>query len=120
MPKHEANSSMILRVLGYKEGNGWAAHCLETDLVGFGKTFDSALRDLMELTEMQVSFAAHMKQPNLLDHPAPPEIFEIYARLARERLTTLRPPTTKPKDRALGAIELPTAKGNIAWSGAPA
>jgi hypothetical protein len=120
MSKHEAHYSMTVRVLGYKEGAEWAAHCLETDLIGYGKTFDSALRDLIELTEMQVSFALHMKQPNILDHPAPPEIFETYSRLAREQLATLTPPPARPKDRALGAFELPMAKGRMAWSGAPA
>jgi len=71
--------SLYLRVLGYREGDGeWAAHCLETDLVGYGDSFQSALDNLKELTQMQVSFALYKNQPSLLDRPAPPEIFEIY------------------------------------------
>ena len=117
MPKHDASFSMTLRVLGYREGTDWVAHCLETDLVGYGKNFNAALNELMELTEMQVSFALQTKRPNLLDHPAPPEIFEQYSQLARERLATLSRPEIKPKDRALGAFPLPnpTAKGSPAW-----
>jgi len=120
MPKHKAQCSMTLRVLGYRENGEWAAHCLETDLVGRGKNFSAALDDLVELTEMQVSFATCKNQPNLLDHPAPSEIFEAYARLAREQLTSFQRPGPKPKDRALGALPFPTpaGKGSTAWCGA--
>lgn len=120
MRKRAARSSMTLRVLGYKEGKGWAAHCLETNLVGRGRSFEVAVKDLLELTEMQVSFAVQKNQTNLLDHPAPPEIFETYARLARQQLTNFQQPAPKPKDRALGALPFPTAvvKGSMAWCGA--
>ena len=77
-------SVFSLRVLGYQtRDKDWAAHCLETDLVGYGKSFDKALNDLKELTEMQISFAFFKKQPALLDRPAPPEIFEIYSQIQR-------------------------------------
>jgi predicted RNase H-like HicB family nuclease len=76
-----------IRVLGYKGRDGqWAAHCLETDLVGYGKTFELALANLEELTEMQVSFAFYKKQPSLLDRPAPPYVFETYNILWRTYL----------------------------------
>lgn len=77
MPKDHAFS---LRVLGYMEHGQWAARCLETDLVGRGESFDQAFDELKELTEMQVSFALQMKQPALLDHPAPPYIWQTYER----------------------------------------
>lgn len=82
MAKSRTIASMPLRVLGYREERSWVAHCLETDLVGHGRTFEDALADLEELTEMQLSFAIQRRQPTLLDHPAPPEIWEAYARLA--------------------------------------
>src|SRR5690242_9538251 len=99
MPKHEARLS--LRVLGYRDGREWAAHCLETDLVGRGRTFEQALAHLMELTEMQVSFAVQRNETALLDHPAPMHVIETYSRLAREVLTNPRRPAHKPKDRAI-------------------
>ena len=42
---------LSLRVLGYHKDGKWAAHCLETDLVGYGKTFKAALAELEELTQ---------------------------------------------------------------------
>ena len=76
-----------LRVLGHKERDGqWAAHCLETDLVGYGKTFKSALANLEELTDMQISFAFYKNQPSLLDRPAPLHIVETYHTLWRAYL----------------------------------
>jgi hypothetical protein len=81
------NFSLYLRVLGYQEDDGsWAAHCLETDLVGYGANFEAALANLQELTAMQVSFAFYKNQPALLDRPAPTEIFELYNLLLRETL----------------------------------
>lgn len=75
---------MDLRVLGYvSKTKEWAAHCLETDLVGFGKTFDEALAELKELTEMQITFAVEMNETNLLDRPASLEIFDLWARASR-------------------------------------
>ncbi len=82
MPKDCIHLS--LRVLGYKsEKDLWAAHCLETDLVGYGKTFKKALDDLMELTHMQISFALHKKEPSLVLHEAPVEIIKQYNELMR-------------------------------------
>jgi predicted RNase H-like HicB family nuclease len=81
------SSPLYLRVLGYVEEDGlWVAHCLETDLVGQGKTFEKALEHLAELTEMQVSFAIQTNQMHLLSRPAPLEFFEIFARLNSEAL----------------------------------
>lgn len=97
-----------LRVLGYLEGSGkWAAHCLETDLVGYGKTFEKAIEELRELTEMQVSFAIYIKQPSLLDHPAPPELFEMYTNLLRATLQTYTVKRKADKKRRVGSIPLP-------------
>jgi len=70
---------MNLRVLGYYEdGESWAAHCLEMDLVGYGETFEVAYEKLKELIEMQIDFAVYKNQPTLIYHPAPPRIFRLY------------------------------------------
>ena len=106
---------LSLRVLGYqlKKGDDWAAHCLETDLVGYGANFQKALNNLMELTEMQVSFALQKKKPTLLDHPAPPEIIETYNSLMRTRLQqfTKKSPTDAKHD--IACIPLPVIDRRI-------
>jgi len=111
---------MTLRVLGCREDGGWIAHCLETDLVGRGDTFAVALKELQELTEMQVSFALETDQPSLLDHPAPPDVWETYNRLFQDSLRNLNKPRPAG-NRALGAFPL-TSKSHgsdrLAWCGA--
>ncbi len=93
-------SHLSLRVLGYISEDGlWAAHCLETDLVGYGKTFKKALNELIEFTEMQVSFAFQTKQPSLLYHPADPRIFDIYNTQFRYILQSL--PERRPSLHSL-------------------
>lgn len=70
---------LTLKVVGYQEDDGvWAAHCLEMDLVGYGKSFKKASENLKELIEMQIDFAIFMEQPTLIYHPAPPRIFQLY------------------------------------------
>jgi hypothetical protein len=106
------NGVMItLRVLGYKEEDGqWSAHCLETDLVGVGETFEKAMGHLDDLTRMQISFGLQTSQMSLLDFPAPGNIFEIYNRLLRSEIESLyakRPTGTKHR---IGSISLPKAR----------
>jgi hypothetical protein len=107
---------MVLRVLGYLEDGEWAAHCLETDLVGRAKTFREAMKELVELTEMQVSFALQTHQPSLLDHPAPPHVWQTYERLAQEHLRNFNQPH-RPERNAIGAVPLPESPGRLAWCG---
>jgi len=102
-------TTLSLRVLGYlDEGGQWAAHCLETDLVGFGRTFDQALEALHELTGMQVSFAVFKSQPALLDHPAPSWIIETYNRMVAETLQAFPRPLDQ-SNRMIGCIRMPKA-----------
>ena len=113
---------MTLRVLGYREEDGWVAHCLETDLVGRGKTFAIALKCLKELTEMQGSFATQTNQRSLLDHPAPPNIWQTFERVTQEQLRSFQEPTASSAN-ALGALPLRTKfqpKSRMAWCGAQA
>jgi len=117
MPKIDAR--LTLRVLGYLDDGEWAAHCLETDLIGWGETFKEAVEALNELTEMQVSFAIQRNQPSLLDHPAPPEIWQLYERTTSERLRVLGQRRTT-ETRMLGTLPLSERPGSgrqLAWAG---
>ena len=101
-------SVFSLRVLGYQtRDKDWAAHCLETDIVGYGKSFDKALKDLKELTEMQISFAFFKRQPALLDRPAPPEIFEIYIQMQRTFFERYYRKSKPDKKHRIASIPIP-------------
>ncbi len=101
-------SQLQLRVLGYKSDDGkWAAHCLETDLVGYGKTFRKAVDDLIELTEMQISFAFKMEQPSLLYHPAPLHIIESYHNLVQLTLQSYTMKRKVKRDQKVASLPLP-------------
>ena len=92
MSRKTSNTEFIkftARVLLYEDDDQWAAHCLETDLVGYGKTPQASLDNLIELTEMQVSFALFKQDYGLLDRPAPYHILEMYYNLQREDMRNL-------------------------------
>ena len=115
---HSGSGIMItLRVLGYKEESGqWSAHCLETDLVGVGDTFEGAMNHLDQLTKMQITFGLQTSQMSLLDFPAPGNIFEIYNRLLRSEIESFyTTPSTQAK-RRIGSISLPKARSKGAES----
>ncbi len=98
---------LYLRVLGYREsGNLWAAHCLETDLVGYGASFEDALDNLLELTDMQISFAFYKNQPSLLDRPAPTWVFESYNQGLRSSLEYFNIDTVSEKNQYFTSIPL--------------
>lgn len=103
-----------LRVLGYREGGEWVAHCLETDLLGMGASFGAAMTDLQQATAAQLGFARFKGQPSLLYHPAPLHIVETYNLLLTERLERLNDPEPSPS-RAISSFSLPAArKGGFA------
>jgi hypothetical protein len=104
----QEGNALYLRVLGYLRQDGsWAAHCLETDLVGYGKSFQAALDNLQELTEMQISFAIYKNQPALLDCPAPPDIIEMYNYLVRSSIQWFTRPEKKDRKRRITSIPWP-------------
>jgi len=108
MKKEEV--ALYLRVFGYKRPDGkWVAHCLETDLVGYGKTFQAAIYNLEELTEMQISFAIFKNQPSLLDKPAPPEIFECYNASFRTSIEKFTRPETRDRKHRVTSIPWPNS-----------
>lgn len=111
---------LCLRVFGYQVKVGrWAAHCLETDLVVYGRSFNAALKELEELTEMQISFAVFKNQPALLDRPAPPEIFELYSNNVRSILQRFTV-GTKDKNHRVASIPWPTDLRGVKASFVPA
>ena len=81
-----------ITVLGYREGEKWVAHCMEMDILGYGDTQREALKDLMDLITMQVTFAFAQGRPDLLYSPAPPEFQRIAGDLLRQSLISRRPP----------------------------
>lgn len=100
---------LFLRVLGYKEGKKWVAHCLELDLVGEGPSFPKACEHLHELIEMQVSFAVFKGTPKLLYHPAPSEYFVWFERVQREALESF-PKTQRGKSERIANVPLRVPK----------
>jgi predicted RNase H-like HicB family nuclease len=101
---------IALRVLGYKEDDGqWSAHCLETDLVGVGETFEKAMSHLDDLTKMQISFGLQTNQMSLLDFPAPGNVFETYNRLLRSEIESFYRGSTDTRHR-IGSISLPRTR----------
>jgi hypothetical protein len=66
-----------LRVLVYPnpdDPRGWAAHCLEMDLMGFGETVQEALEELLQAIDGQIRNAAG---PEQVFFPAPPEVWKM-------------------------------------------
>ena len=80
---------IFLNVLGYREEDEWVALVLEMDLRGYGETFEEALKEVVELVEMQVSFAAYKGQPEMLWKPADPIWLERFAEVRQTRLRDL-------------------------------
>lgn len=98
-----------LRVLGYKtDDKGWAAHCLETDLVGYASSFKKALKDLEDITIMQISFAIQKKLPILLDSPAPEHIVQKFEELTRSKLQAYAKRGKSIKNNEVALLPLPT------------
>ena len=74
-----------LRGMVYRDGQWWIAHCLEMDVVAEGDSAIEAIRSAVELCGIKIEEA--MRDGNLrsIFRPAPPEIWELYARAKRFR-----------------------------------
>ena len=70
---------LSLRIVLYREGDSWVAHCLENDLVGDGETRQEALESLAEA--IMIQFQASREFNNLANffRPADSRIFEMFA-----------------------------------------
>ena len=100
-------NTLSFRALGYRgEEGGWVVHCLETDLVGEGRTRVEAFDKLVELTNMQISFAVHMKNMRLIYHPAPTYIIEKFTEAYVSELTSRK----TPKDAVAKFFPVPKPK----------
>lgn len=68
-----------LRVVFYREGAAWIAHCLEFDLIGDGATRNDALEALSDAIVLQVEASLrHDNRANLFS-PAEGKYFEMFA-----------------------------------------
>jgi hypothetical protein len=86
------------QVLIYREDEFWIAHCLETDLVGEGKTADEAMRTLIDISNVQIQAALDAGDLASIFSPAPPELWRSYA-VARERISNRPEQAIKPVNR---------------------
>jgi len=68
-----------LRIVLYREGVDWIAHCLELDLVGHGRSKGAASIKLGEAIEAQLLFCIENRDKSRLFHPAPAEFYEMFA-----------------------------------------
>lgn len=88
MASRETVPEIGLNVLGYRDGDDWVALALEMDLRGYGPSFEDALDELVELIEMQISFAVAKGRPEMIWKSAEPTWFERYAEARRARYLT--------------------------------
>jgi hypothetical protein len=93
-----------LNVLGYEEDGQWVALALEMDIKGYGPTFRKAVDDLYDLVVMQVSFALHKGQPEMILKSAEPIWFERFAALKIQLLSAIG---REPRDTEFRIADLP-------------
>ena len=70
---------LSLRILLYREGKWWFAHCLEMDLVAEGQQEEQALGDVLELCEAQLRAAVEDGDLNAVFRPAPAEYWRLFS-----------------------------------------
>jgi predicted RNase H-like HicB family nuclease len=69
-----------LRAVVYPHGKWWIAHCLELDIVAEGKSPESALQDLIDLSSIQIKTAIANQDLRSAFSAAPPEIWAMFSR----------------------------------------
>ena len=77
---------LSIRILVYKEKRQFVAHALELDILGYGKTESAAKKELEGLLENQLSFAACMGKPDIVNFPAPKEFFDRWEKANQAQL----------------------------------
>lgn len=83
MPKVNDVREIMVNVLGVREDDEWQAIALELNLVGFGDSFESAVADLNQTIEAQISFAVQHDTLDSIFVPADPKYLQIYADIRR-------------------------------------
>lgn len=84
----------------------FVAHCLELDIVGVGKTADSAIDEMMDLVSAQIRYAFCHDNLDNLYHPAPPEIWQEYF-ACKNNVREVRREVFKNEDNNISDILLP-------------
>ncbi len=110
-PERWAYFETTISVLGYQEDAEWVALALEMDLRGDGRTWEEALDDLRDLVFMQISFAHHKGQPEMIWKSAEGSYWQRYREAQRDALVrrlTEDHPQTAPVSHA-GGLEIPAA-----------
>jgi hypothetical protein len=68
-----------LRIVFYREGESWVAHCLEFDLLGHGPAKEDAIELLAKAVILQVQASLENQNPANLISPADGKYFRMYA-----------------------------------------
>ncbi len=77
--------SVDIRGVVYREGPWWIAHALELDLPAEGDTPEAAIRASIDLCAFQVAEAIKDGDLRSIFRPAPPELWELFARAVPRR-----------------------------------
>ena len=78
--------NIALRMIVYREGDWWYAHCLELDIVAEGETADNAMRDLEDLCRFQIETALEEGDLDSVFRPAPPAAWRMFCMGTRKRM----------------------------------
>lgn len=68
-----------IRIVFYREGDEWIAHCLEFDLMGNGGSQEEAMESLKTAITLQAAFSAEHQNWSNLFTPADGRFFEMFA-----------------------------------------
>jgi hypothetical protein len=71
--------SIPLRVVLYKDGGDWIAHCLEFDVCGDGPTKKQALQSMTVAVQIQIEQSIKHGNSKNLFSPADGELFRMFA-----------------------------------------
>ena len=83
--KFEADAKVLI----YPEAGETVAHCLDFDLLGYGRDDESALESLNQAIENVMSFSVYKNEVHLLHRPAPAEYFDRWEKARKSALEAL-------------------------------
>lgn len=93
----KARMDMNLHCLIVKEGKWIIAHCLDMDIAAQGKTEKEALKNLVELIQVQIEYAIKNDIIDTIFRPAPKEYWDMLYRSVATQVKnrlSLHPRTT--------------------------